>query len=302
MSPFELIRSEAAKGPQQRKLRSSVRRLCSLLGVSTSGYYDWLVRASTKPQSGFSADERLLVKVRAVQEETGWVYGSRRLRSELVADGEVVGRRRLRRLLREHDLFPIHKTRFRKTTDSDHHLGYSPNLLEQDFTAGAPDAVWVSDITYIWTGEGWCYLATVIDLYSRRIVGWAIDHNMKAQLVVRALQRAIDLRSPRAGLIVHTDRGSQYASAAYRKLLRNNSLRQSMSGTGSCYDNAVAESFFASLKKECVSRYTFATRTEAFDAIRTYIEGFYNSKRRHSTLGYESPISYEGNARLPEAA
>ncbi|MGC4063443.1 MAG: IS3 family transposase [Polyangiaceae bacterium] len=301
MSAFELIRSEAAKDPQQRKTRASVRRLCTLLDVSPSGYYDWLAR-KREAKEAFSTDERLIVKARAVQRQTGWVYGSRRLRIELNAQGEKVGRRRIRRLCREYDLFPIHKKRFRKTTDSDHQLGYSPNLLGQDFTAGAPNEVWVSDITYIWTGEGWCYLATVIDLYSRRIVGWAVADNMRAQLVVRALQRAIELRSPQAGLIVHTDRGSQYASAAYRKLLKTNSLRQSMSGTGSCYDNAVAESFFASLKKECVSRKVFATRTEAFDAIAAYIEGFYNSNCRHSTLGYVSPISYESNVRLPEAA
>jgi len=302
VSPFELIRSEAAKGPQQRKLRPSVQRLCSLLGVSTSGYYDWQARISEAPKQGFSAEERILVKMRAVQEEVNWVYGSRRLCSELVAGGETVGRRRVRRLVRENGLYPIQKKRFRKTTDSDHDLGYSPNLLEQEFTTNAPDEVWVSDMTYIWSGEGWCYLATVIDLYSRRVVGWAIADNMKAQLVVRALQRAITLRSPPPGLVVHTDRGSQYASAAYRKVLRNNKLRQSMSGTGSCYDNAVAESFFASLKKECVSRRAFVTRTEAFDAIRAYIEAFYNGKRRHSTLGYVSPISYEANVRLPEAA
>lgn len=302
MSPFELIRSEAAKGPQQRKSRVSVQRLCSLLGVSRSGYYDWQVRKIAAPQQEFSEEERLLVKLRAVQEEVGWVYGSRRLQSELVAEGEPVGRRRIRRLVRENGLYPIHKKRFRKTTNSEHDLGYSPNLLEQNFSTNAPDEAWVGDITYIWTGEGWSYLATVIDLYSRRVVGWAIADNMKASLVVKALQRAITLRAPRPGLIVHTDRGSQYASAKYREVLRSNQLCESMSGTGSCYDNAVAESFFASLKKECIHRKHFTTRTEAFDAVNAYIDGFYNSKRRHSTLGYVAPISYESNARLPKAA
>jgi putative transposase len=254
------------------------------------------------PQQGFSDEERLLVKLRAVQEQVGWVYGSRRLQSELIADGEPVGRRRVRRLVRENELYPIHKKRFRKTTDSDHDLGYSPNLLEQNFGTNVPDEAWVGDITYIWTGEGWCYLATVIDLYSRRVVGWAIADNMKAQLVVKALQRAITLRAPRPGLIVHSDRGSQYASTKYCEVLRNNEIRQSMSGTGSCYDNAVAESFFASLKKECVSRRHFTTRTEAFDAVSSYIDGFYNCKRRHSTLGYVDPISYESNVKLPKAA
>jgi transposase InsO family protein len=166
-------------------------------------------------------------------------------------------------------------------------MGVSPNLLQQNFATEAADRVWVADITYISTGDGWAYLAVLLDLYSRRVVGWAFD---KPQ---RALSQALQARSPLPGLIHHSDRGSQYAAPSYRKLLANWHVSRSMSGVGNCYDNAVAESFFASLKKECVSRCPFATRTEAYDAIARYIDRFYNPTRRHSTLGYVSPMMYE---------
>ena len=273
-----------------------------LMNVSTSGFYDWCKRPANDSRPVMNPDERLVMKIRAIQEETDWTCGSRRLRRELRALGEDVGRRQIRRIVRQNNLWSFHKKRFRKTTDSRHDLGYSPNLLEQQFTTSAPNEVWVSDITYVWTVEGWSYLATVIDLYSRRMVGWAFGAHMTAELVIDALRRAIELREPPAGMIVHTDRGGQYASADYRKLLRERGLRQSMSGAGNCYDNAVAESFFASLKKECVSRTHFATRTEAFDAIHRYIEVFYNPRRLHSGLGHMSPINYEQTTALPQAA
>jgi len=272
------------------------------MNVSTSGFYDWKARPVNDMTSSIKPEERLVAMIRTIQEQTDWTCGSRRLQRELRALGEEVGRRRIRRLLKENGLYSFHKKRFKKTTDSKHSLGFSPNLLEQNFSVSAPNEVWVSDITYVWTGEGWSYLATVIDLYSRRVVGWAYASHMRAELVIKALKRAIELRRPPSGMIVHTDRGSQYASAAYRELLRQHSLRQSMSGTGNCYDNAVAESFFASLKKECVSRRTFATRTEAFDAIHGYIEGFYNPRRLHSGLGYMSPINYEQKVGLRNVA
>ena len=302
MSPFELVRSEAAQSPRERKKRPSIRRLCILMNVSTSGFYDWKKRPVNDIKSGVEPEERLVATIRTIQEQTDWTCGSRRLQRELRNYGEEVGRRRIRRLLREYSLYSFHKKRFKKTTDSKHSLGYSPNLLEQNFSVRAANEVWVSDITYVWTSEGWSYLATVIDLCSRRVVGWAYAKHMRSELVVTALKRAIELRRPPARMIVHTDRRSQYASARYRQLLREHSLRQSMSGTGNCYDNAVAESFFASLKKECVSRRTFTTRTEAFDAIESYIEGFYNPRRLHSGLGYVSPINYEQEVDLPQAA
>lgn len=302
MSPFELVRLEAAKNPQQLRQRPSIRRLCGLMSVSTSGYYGWRGREANDSSQHHNPDERLVVKIRAIQAETDFTCGSRRLQRELRAVGEEVGRRKVRRIVAENSLYPVHRQRFKKTTDSSHKLGYSPNLLQQNFSTRAPNEVWVSDITYVWTGEGWSYLATVIDLYSRRVVGWALDDNMKTELVVRALDRALELRRPSAEMIVHSDRGSQYASSAYRDVLRKHGLRQSMSGTGNCYDNAVAESFFASLKKECVSRRHYVTRTEAFDAINGYIEGFYNRRRLHSALSYQSPVDYERNTALPQAA
>jgi transposase InsO family protein len=217
---------------------------------------------------------------------------------ELVEDGEHVGRRRVRRLMREHGIVAVQTRRFHKTTDSNHTLGYAPNLLQQSFATHAPDRVWVGDITYIWTAEGWCYLAVLLDLYSRRVVGWALDEHMRAELPQRALGRALQARSPEPGLIHHSDRGSQYAAHDYRKLLAAWGASQSMSDAGNCYDNAVAESFFASLKKECISRHAFVTRTAAYDAVARYIDGFYNPTRRHSTLGYVSPLRYERQAAL----
>jgi putative transposase len=193
---------------------------------------------------------------------------------ELAADGERVGRRRVRRLMREHGIVAVQTLLFHKTTDSNHALGFAPNLLQQNFATEAADRVWVADITYIWTGEGWCYLAVLLDLFSRRVVGWALDEHMRAELPQRALSRALQSRNPQPGLIHHSDRGSQYAAKNYRKLLASWAASQSMSGAGNCYDNAVAESFFASLKKECVSRSAFAMRTEAYDAVARYIDGF----------------------------
>ena len=183
--------------------------------------------------------------------------------------------------------------KFRVTTDSDHSLPIAPNLLEQDFTADAPNRVWVGDITYVWTAQGWSYLAVLLDLFARRVVGWAFANHMRQELPLKALRRALEARQPGSGLIHHSDRGSQYAGRKYRAVLTEHEVACSMSRAGDSYDNAVAESFFASLKKECLSRTHFATYTEAFDAIAAYIDGFYNPVRRHSALGYVSPISYE---------
>lgn len=287
MSVFDHIRAEAAEG-------SSVQRMCGLLGVSRSGYYDHVARHGQPPPAD---DERLVAKMRAFQSAANGAYGTRRMHRELVADGEHVGRRRVRRLMREHGIVAVHTKLFHKTTDSAHALGYSPNLLQQSFATASPDRVWVGDITYVWTAEGWCYLAVLLDLFSRRVVGWAFDEHMRTELPLRALSRALESRAPEPGLIHHSDRGSQYAAHDYRKLLAAWGVAQSMSGAGNCYDNAVAESFFANLKKECVNLTPFATRTEAYDAIAHYIDGFYNPTRRHSTLGYVSPLRYEQAAR-----
>ena len=282
MSPFELIRTEAAD--------YSIQRLCRLLDVSRSGYYDYLARREQPPAP---RHDRLIVLIRAVHASCEGAYGVRRMHRELLEAGENVSRKLVRRLMREHGIRSVHTPRFHKTTDSNHTLGFAPNLLGQDFTTVAADRVWVGDITYVWTAEGWCYLAVLLDLYSRRVVGWAMDSSLHTDLPLRALQRALEARSPAPGLVHHSDRGSQYAAHEYRRLLAKWQVSQSMSGAGNCYDNAVAESFFASLKKERLRHTSFATRTEAYDAVERYIDGFYNPIRRHSLLGYVSPLRYE---------
>lgn len=288
MSSFEIIRAEAANFP--------VTVLCDLLEVSKSGYYAYVGReASAKQQK----DLRVTTKVRAIHARTRGVYGSRRMLHEL---DETIGRNRLARLMREHGLLARAPRRFRVTTDSGHALPVANNLLEQDFEVDEPNRVWAGDITYVWTAQGWCYLAVLLDLFSRRVVGWAFADHMRRELPMNALHRALQARKPAAGLIHHSDRGSQYASHEYRNALLAHQVACSMSRAGDCYDNAVAESFFASLKKECLSRVHFATKTEAYDAIKSYIDGFYNPVRRHSGLGYLSPIDYETARRRAQTA
>jgi putative transposase len=247
VSAFELIRSEAAD--------HSIQRMCRLLGVSRSGYYDYLARREQPPTPRL---DRLVALIRAAHAAHEGAYGVRRMHRELRAEGENVSRKLVRRLMREHGIRSVHTRRFHKTTDSNHALGFAPNLLRQDFIVQAPDRIWVGDITYVWTAEGWTYLAVLLDLYSRRVVGWAMDDNLHTELPLRALQRALGARSPAPGLTHHSDRGSQYAAHEYRKLLAQWQVSQSMSGAGNCYDNAVAESFFASLKKERLHHMVFA--------------------------------------------
>ena len=293
MSLFAHIRAEAAE--------FSIERLCRLVDVSRSGYYAWLQRQHRRPSAKKQREFRLVTKIRAIQKAVGGVYGSRRMTAELRADGEEVGRRLVRRLMRRHGLQAQGPRRFRVTTDSNHSEPIAPNLLEQNFVTAAPDLAWVADITYVWTAEGWSYLAVVLDLFSRRVVGWSFADHMRTELPLAALERALAVRQPAPGLIHHSDRGSQYASHAYRAVLRDHQVAQSMSRAGDCYDNAACESFFATLKKERLHRQHFATRTEAFDAIANFIDGFYNPTRRHSALGYLSPIDFE-NMPLAQAA
>jgi transposase InsO family protein len=288
MNPFEIILAEAAQFP--------VTVLCSLLGVSTSGYYAYLSRGRSARED---TDLRLTTKIRAIHAGTRRVYGSRRMTREL---DEPVGRNHIARLMREHGLLARSPRRFRVTTDSKHALPIASNLLKQDFTTDGPNRVWVGDITYVWTAQGWGYLAALLDLFGRRVVGWAFADHMRTELPRKALQRALDARNPAPGLIHHSDRGSQYASREYRNVLVEHQAACSMSRAGDCFDNAVAESFFASIKKECLSRVHFATFTEAYDAIAAYIDGFYNPVRRHSALGYLSPIDYENCQSRIQAA
>ncbi|MEO0323368.1 MAG: IS3 family transposase, partial [Myxococcota bacterium] len=239
-------------------------------------------------------DERLRTKVRAAHTRSRRNYGSPRIHAELREDGERTSRKRVARLMREESLRGLQRRRFRRTTDSRHGLPVAPDRLARDFTASRPDSKWVGDITYVWTAEGWCYLAVLLDVFSRRVVGWALRDTLGRELALSALHKALLMRGvPSGQLVHHTDRGSQYASSEYRRRLAASGLLQSMSRPADCYDNAMAESFFATIKKECIHRTSFATRTEAYDAIADCIENFYNVERRHSAIGYVSPARFE---------
>lgn len=238
MSAFELVRTQAAQFP--------VSVLCRLLNVSTSGYYAWFRRGHSTRRA---ADLRVVTKIRAIHGRTRGVYGSRRMAREL---DEPVGRNRLARLMRDHGLKARGSRRFRATTDSNHDRPVAPNLLSQNFSTHAPNCAWVDDITYVRTADGWFYLAVILDLFSRKVIRWAFDDNMRRKLPLTALKRALGARAPAPGLIRHTDRGSRYASSDYQDVLVDHEVACSMSRAGDCYDNAVAESFLASLKKECL--------------------------------------------------
>jgi putative transposase len=282
VSPYELVQSEKAQFP--------VDALCEAVGVSRSAFYAWSKSTPSKRQV---ANERVLAEIRAIHSEHEARYGSPRMVNELRGRGHEVGKHRVARLRQENGIWARVRRRFRHTTDSRHQLPVAPNLLAQNFTATAPNQVWVGDITYIWTAEGWSYLAVLLDLYSRRVVGWAIRKSLSCELALAALDHALTCRQPPFGLCHHTDRGSQYASRAYRRVLEHHGVVASMSAAGNCYDNAVAESFFATLKKELVHGCAFETRSEAYDAISNYIDNYYNAKRRHSAAGNQSPISFE---------
>jgi len=264
--------------------------MCRLLGVSPSGYYAWEQRLDS---TRVCANRRLLGEIRTIHATSTGTYGSLRVQAELLDNGHACGRHRVARLMRSAGLQGIPKRRFRRTTTSDHKHPVAPNRLAQDFTATAPNQRWVADITYIGTGEGWLYLAVILDLYSRKVVGWSTSARLQRDLVLEALKMALGRRTPESGLIHQSDRGSQYASHDFQKLLRDQGIECSMSGAGNCYDNAVAESFFALLKRERVHRRHYQTRAEATADMFQYIEIFYNRQRRHSSLGYRSPEQFE---------
>jgi putative transposase len=267
-----------------------VHRLCRVLGVSQSGYFAWKGRPACRRQH---EDMVLLAQVRSAFALSHGTYGSPRMTRELQANGLAVGRRRTARLMRENGLRARQKRRFRRTTDSHHAWPIAPNLLDQDFSADGPDQKWGSDISYIWTREGWLYLAVVIDLFARRVVGWAVADRLHRELALTALRKALIMRRPAPGLIHHADRGSQYCSMDYQAELRKHGILISMSGKGNCYNNAVVESFFKTLKSELVWRTMFETRPDAERAIGRYIDGFYNPVRRHSALDFTSPAQFE---------
>lgn len=263
--------------------------LCRLLDVSTSGYADWL--ASGGPSQWLS-DVQLLVLVRSTFAEFDGAYGAPRIYRELRAKKHPVSKERIRRLMKQAGLKARHKRRYKVTTDSKHSLPVAPNLLNRQFAVEKPDQVWTTDITYIPTQEGWLYLAVVMDLYTRAIIGWAMDSRMTRELTINALRMAWFRRHPEAGVLHHSDRGSQYCSHDYQQLLRSYGMTASMSRKGNCWDNAPMESFFNSLKNERVFHRCYANRAEAKADLFDYIEVFYNRKRRHSSLNYESPATH----------
>ena len=264
--------------------------MCRVLKVSRSGYYAW----TRRPESRRATRRKQLVGIiRQAHADSRLLYGSPRVHATLLGSGQRCCLNTVARLMQENGLRAKSRRTFRVTTDSAHDLPVAENLLARNFAATAPNQKWAADITYVSTREGWLYLAAVVDLHSRQLVGWAMMDRMTAALPLQALQMAIQHRQPPAGLIHHSDRGSQYASHAYRDVLNTHGFVASMSRKGDCYDNAVMESFFATLKKELIHQRDFQTRTEATNAIFEYVEVYYNRQRKHSTLGFVSPADYE---------
>jgi len=264
--------------------------MCKLLDVSRSSYYSWLCATPSK----LSLENiELSSQIKEIFIKGRGNYGSRRIRKRLLKKNIIISRRRVIKLMKANNLVCKKAKKFKVTTDSKHKLPIAPNILQRDFNAVKPNKKYVGDITYVWTQEGWLYLAVVIDLFSRKVVGWAMDKNMEASLVNDALLMAIWQRKPSVGLIWHTDRGSQYASTSHRKIIAQHKIIQSMSRKGNCWDNAVSESFFHTLKTELVHHLDFKTREEAKQEIFEYIEVFYNQTRIHSANDYNSPVEFE---------
>ena len=272
----------------RRRSLYPVRMMCDALKVSASGYYDWQARPDS-PRAKY--DRQLTETIRQVHAESDGTYGSPRIHAELNATGHPCGRPKVARLMHLAGLKGCPKRRFRVTTKSG--MTRARNLLEQDFSATTTNQRWASDITYLWTGQGWLYLAVVMDLYSRRIIGWSMSRRINRHLVLDALNMALGQRRPGEDLIHHSDRGVQYLSDDFQALLKVNGITCSMSDKGSCYDNAVVESFFASLKRERTKRRNYRTRNEARADVFDYIERFYNRKRRHGYVGNISPVQFE---------
>jgi transposase InsO family protein len=288
---FAFIHAEKASFP--------VAALCRLLGVSRQGYYAY---AKRPPSARLKRDKCLQERVRQIYEDSDGTYGSPRVHEALLQDGEHVGKRRVERALRSQGLQARQLRRWRATTRSNPAHPVVGNTLDRDFTASRPNERWVTDITYIWTDEGWCYLAAILDLFSRSVVGWALDTTLSTSLPLEALDRAVRRRRPGPGLMHHSDRGCQYTSAEYRAALAELGVSVSMSRKGNCWDNAVAESFFATLKTELIYRRTWARREELRLAVFEYIEVFYNRQRLHSAVDYRTPAQAERDFALTLAA
>ena len=281
---------------EKNQHRYAVASQCQALGVSRSGYYAWQVRQKNPKDDGLHA---LIEHIRCIHSKSRRTYGSPRVCAELRANGIVCNHKRVERLMRQQGLFGRLRRHKVTTTDSKHNYPIAPNRLNREFEAEEPNIKWVGDITYIPTQEGWLYLAVIMDLYSRKIVGWGMSAQITADLVENALCMALYERQPDPGLLHHSDRGSQYASEQIRHILATHHIQVSMSRTGNCYDNAVVESFFSTLKCELVHHHNYKTRQEASISLFDYIAGFYNTIRRHSTLGYLSPCQFEANYHNP---
>ena len=287
---FRFVEAEKALYP--------VRLLCRCLAVSRGGYYAWRRR---RVSDRAREDARLAVEIAASHAESRRTYGSPRVLRDLRDQGRRVSRKRVARLMRELGLVGRRRRRFRATTDSKHAFPVASNVLMREFEVPAPNTAWVTDITYVATGEGWLYLAVILDLFSRRVVGFALSDRITRELVLEALRGALAKRSGVQDLIHHSDRGSQYASHDYRRALEREGITCSMSRRGNCWDNAVAESFFGTLKVELLHERLWSTRAEAAHAITEYIEDFYNVRRRHSSLDYQSPLAFELKHRNGES-
>jgi len=273
--------------------------MCRLLEVAVSGYYRWKKAAASQRAE---QNQKLLRKIEMVYQASRQSYGSPKIMQALRQQGIRCGRNRIMRLMRQAGLASKRRRCFKRTTQANPQHRYAPNRLQQCFAVGAPNQVWLSDVTFIATQQGWLYLAAVLDLYSRRIVGWAMDEQMSDSLTKRALRMALHKRKPVPHqLLHHSDRGSNYTSASYQQLLKEHAIQVSMSRTGNCYDNAPMESFFAQLKTEHVHHHRYPTREDAMTSIFAYIEGFYNTHRLHSALDYRSPVQFEAADSQPFA-
>ena len=282
---------------QAHATEHAITTLCRVLQVSKAGYYAWGKRQAAGPRGRAQEDAALAEAIRVAHRASGRTYGSPRIHQELRAQGRRHGEKRIARVMREQGLRAKTTRRFRVTTQSNHAHPVAPNVLNRAFHATGPDQVWVGDITYLRTREGWLYLAVVLDLATRQVIGWAMRHTLEQALTVDALTMPLERRRPAPGVLHHTDRGSQYAGHAYRDALAAHGMTCSMSRSGDCWDNAVAESFFATLKRELVSDADWRTRDDARTAIFQYIEIWYNRRRRHSALGYLSPTQYDQQLR-----
>ena len=275
--------------------RFAIRLMCRALQVSPAGYYAWVTRPESERTK---ANRRLLVEIRAIHTESRRTYGSPSIWDQLQKRGQGAGRHRVARLMRANGIRAKTVKQWRATTDSKHKLPIAANTLDRQFAPSAPNRVWAGDITYVWTDAGWLYLAVVLDLFSRAVIGWAMGSRLTAELAREALTMALVRRKPKPGLLHHSDRGVQYASLDYQQLLADAKITCSMSRKGNCWDNAVVESFFGTLKKELIHDQRYPTREAATQDVFEWIEVFYNRQRRHTTLGYCSPAEFEAMRKV----